>query len=279
MTHDQAAQRPLTVLGVDCAVQAKHVGMALGRWDGARLCVDRVTLGSGSRSAAEIAQEWLADCADAPLLALDAPLGWPHALGQQLTQHRAGDALSADASELFNRTTDRFVHQHIGKKPLDVGADRIARTAHAALTFVDALRHQRGWSLPMRWSPGELQRSDADAGGLVEVYPAATLQAHAIPAKGYKGRDAEGAAARERVATAVAEVLGGGFEVPQLATRSDGLDAVLCLLAARDFLNGEAMPPPTVDEQLRQEGWIWVRAPSGPGRAVAVEERAKADGA
>lgn len=33
---------------------------------------------------------------------------------------------------MFNRLTDRLIHQRIGKKPLEVGADRIARTAHAA---------------------------------------------------------------------------------------------------------------------------------------------------
>lgn len=261
MRHDQPAQRPLTVLGVDCAVQSKQVGLALGHWDGRGLRVERVALGSASRSAAQIALEWLADHTHAPLLALDAPLGWPQPLGQQLARHRAGDALGADASELFNRVTDRFVHRQIGKKPLDVGADRIARTAHAALAFVDELRCERGWTLPMRWSRGELQQGDAAAGGLIEVYPAATLQAHAIPAKGYKGRDTEGKTARERIACAMAQMLGGSFEIPELATRSDGLDAVLCLLAARDFLLGEAMPPAEIDESLNREGWIWVRTP------------------
>ncbi len=39
----------------------------------------------------------------------------------------------------------------------------------------------------------------------------------------------------------------------------DILDAVVCLLAARDFMLGEAMPP--VNRSLAEiEGWIWTRA-------------------
>jgi hypothetical protein len=46
---------------------------------------------------------------------------------------------------------------------------------------------------------------------------------------------------------------------------ADVLDAVVCMLAARDFLVGEAMPP--VDRNLAEiEGWIWTR---DPGLAVS----------
>ena len=42
---------------------------------------------------------------------------------------------------------------------------------------------------------------------------------------------------------------------------ADVLDAVVCLLAARDFFLGEAMPP--IDRNLAEiEGWIWTRDPT-----------------
>jgi hypothetical protein len=41
---------------------------------------------------------------------------------------------------MFRRMTDRAIHKNVGRTPLDVGADWIARTAHAALRFLAELR-------------------------------------------------------------------------------------------------------------------------------------------
>ena len=264
MTDDQRQGEGMAVLGIDCAVQPGQVGLALGRWESGTIRVEAVTLGSDAHPPSEIAKAWLAQERIAPLLALDAPLGWPRPLGERLVHHRAGEALGGDPDELFNRFTDRFLHKHeqLRKKPLEVGADRIARTAYAALGLVGDLRGtDGGWPLPLCWGPGELW-STPTRGGVIEVYPAATLKAHGIAAEGYKGSKAQGQAARERVAAEVAERVHGCPEIPRLATRSDGLDAVLCLLAAQDFLRGEAMAPPTEEVGLEQEGWIWVRDPA-----------------
>ncbi len=256
----------MVVLGIDCAVQPGRVGLALGRWEGGWIRVEAVALGSDSHPPAEIAREWLAEEREAPLVALDAPLGWPRPLGERLARHRAGEALGGDAEGLFNRATDRFISRWLQKRPLDVGADRIARTAYAALALVATLRAESGWSLPLCWHPAEIPEVRSRRGGLIEVYPAATLKAHGISATGYKGGKVEGRAARERVAAEVAARLRGHPDIPRLETRSDGLDAVLCLLAAQDFLRGEAMSPPSGEAGLEQEGWIWVRAPSESGR-------------
>lgn len=41
---------------------------------------------------------------------------------------------------------------------------------------------------------------------------------------------------------------------------ADVLDAILCMVAARDFLAGECAPPDeTHFDQIKREGWIWVR--------------------
>ena len=45
-----------------------------------------------------------------------------------------------------------------------------------------------------------------------------------------------------------------------MESKSDALDAVICLLAAQDFLIGKAMPPNNHAPALK-EGWIWVRYP------------------
>jgi len=45
-----------------------------------------------------------------------------------------------------------------------------------------------------------------------------------------------------------------------LLDNPDVLDAVVCVLAGRDFLCGNARPPEHMDLALK-EGWIWVRDP------------------
>jgi len=44
-----------------------------------------------------------------------------------------------------------------------------------------------------------------------------------------------------------------------VAGRADVFDACLCLVAAKDFIEGRALPPQDL-ELAQREGWIWVRA-------------------
>ena len=64
---------------------------------------------------------------------------------------------------------------------MDVGADRIARTAHAALRLLGELRKLSGAAVPLGWSPGELAEST-----VLETYPAAWLTVAGLPNRGYK---------------------------------------------------------------------------------------------
>jgi hypothetical protein len=52
-------------------------------------------------------------------------------MGRCLTNHRAGQSIEVSPNEFLRRETDRSIHRRLGKRLLDVGADRIARTAHA----------------------------------------------------------------------------------------------------------------------------------------------------
>lgn len=57
----------------------------------------------------------------------------------RLPTHEAGKPIRVPKDQFFRRGTDRFIHQTLGQRPLDVGADRIGRTAHAALTLIQDL--------------------------------------------------------------------------------------------------------------------------------------------
>ncbi|MGH3056148.1 MAG: DUF429 domain-containing protein, partial [Gaiellaceae bacterium] len=175
-----------------------------------------------------------------------------------LSKHRAGEELATDANTMFRRSTDRFIQQKVGKTPLDVGADRIARTAHSALSLLGELRRRLRRELPLAWSPdcpGQI--------AAIEVYPAATLVSHAINASGYK--KSRNIAERDAIIHDLTSHLSLPQDTSSLRENADALDAVVCLLAGADFLRGRAMPPP--DEAVaKREGWIWVcAAPRGAG--------------
>jgi predicted nuclease with RNAse H fold len=241
----------ITVVGIDCAVNPKNVGLALGVFRSDRVEVEEVTAGRTEPSIAAIIEAWLGRRPGSPaLLALDAPLGWPETMGTELSGHRAGAPLQTAPNELFRRQTDRFIKEKIKITPLTIGADKIARTAHAALQMLKLLRKILGQPIP-------LASARPDAVSAIEVYPAATRAAHGIPVKARKD---ESKAAR---ASRIVEKLSPHLLFPEsIEARAmftlDEADALTCLLAAQDFLLGHAMEPPP-GTPVSQEGWIWVR--------------------
>ena len=66
--------------------------------------------------------------------------------------------IETPANAMFRRITDVFIQTRLGKRPLDVGADRIARTAYAALAILAILRVELGIPIPLAWTPGLVRR-------------------------------------------------------------------------------------------------------------------------
>ena len=242
---------PVVLIGVDCACDPKNIGIARAEYRaGEKARVTHVECGAQVPSVADTLAGWLGNAAHA-ILALDAPLGWPAALGAALHEHRAGDVLTADSNALFRRKTDIDIRGRFRKTPLEVGADRIARTAHAALSLLDEARRRTGHPIPLAWQPGIVEEVCA-----IEVYPAGTLLAYEMPAKGYKKSDQR--TVREEILQCLEQRLCLPANCDPLLDDADCLDAVVCLLAGVDFLQGKAVPP-TDTERAHKEGWIWVK--------------------
>jgi hypothetical protein len=229
------------ILGIDCATQPGKTGLALAELRDEAVRIDRCRVGSKSEPPTAIAGQWLRDNDDV-LIALDAPLGWPRSLGRELATHLAGAALHTGSNELFARDTDRAIWERLGKQPLEVGANLIARTAVAALLFLEQLRQATGRPIPLAWSALERQPWSA-----IEVYPAATRIAHGIVDKGGCLQGTEALIDCRRIA-------------PDVLACADAADACLCALAGADFLLGRAVAPDDL-ETARVEGWIWAAEP------------------
>ncbi len=240
------------VIGIDCAVNPTDVGLALGAVDGLALTIHELVVGTPRRDPATAVAAWLRDDPTA-LLAIDSPLGWPALLASGLQGHKAGELLPGLANQVFRRETDRFVKNLVGKQTLDVGADRIARTAHAALQLLVEVRRLTGLSIPLAWNwPGRGAR-------VIEVYPAGTLKAHGMIFSGYKGNKPAAVGRRRDLVDMLERKVGWSVATRGLALDDDdALDACVCLLAAQDFLLGRAQCP-SDRSRAESEGWIWVR--------------------
>jgi predicted nuclease with RNAse H fold len=186
----------MRVVGLDCATDDERIGLAFGERDAGVMRVTHVTACSRERTAAATVAEWLSSSQQRALLAVDAPLGWPAGLRTALESHKAGDAIAVEAHQMFRRQTDLFVQGHVGKTPLDVGADRIARTAHAALRMLGELRTELELQIPLCWNSDDVRSVE-----VIEVYPAATLSARGIRSSGYK--KPEQSLARQEIAAAL----------------------------------------------------------------------------
>lgn len=241
-----------SIIGIDCATQPRNVGLARAvRYNGSFRVTDLIA-GSKAPLPIEVVLDWLGDDGTA-LLALDAPLGWPSSMQRELAEHVAGEPIAVPSELLFRRFTDRVVADRVGKTPLDVGADRIARTAHWALLFLDHIRAGLKEPVPLAWDVPLARRVEA-----IEVYPAATLLSRSGSLTGYKRPG--GVKERARLFETVSEDIRCESVRDVAVASAHCLDALACVLAGLDFLTGVAVAPPERDV-ARREGWIWFKEP------------------
>jgi predicted RNase H-like nuclease len=242
----------IVIVGIDCATDPKKVGLAKSVLVDGQLRLEEAEQGCSGMDIAKRAAQWL--CATGPtLIALDAPLGWPSSLGDTLAPHSAGMPIDHTGNLLFRRETDRFIKTRIGKQPLDVGADRIARTALAALSILARLGELTSSPIPLAWHPA-LEQTSA-----IEVYPGGTLLSHGLPYQNYKSDSTDQRYMREQIIEGLSALIEIRDPTP-LLSKADTLDAVICCLAGADFLRGATLPPEN-QPLAEKEGWIWVKAP------------------
>ena len=243
------------IVGIDCSTDIKKLGIAKGVFSSGELVITEVAIGQPNH--VQIISSWLKS-SERTLIALDAPLGWPQAMGTNLVTHKAGTVIDVESNTMFRRHTDWFIKHKLNKQSLDVGSNLIARTALFALKLIESIRKETGKQIPLAWSP-KFSASCA----AIEVYPAATLEARGISSKGYKKSTPDKPSPLER-RREILGLLDGEFQVEfdeeMVVANDDNLDAVLCLLAAADFLRDKAYKPsPDMKRTVEKESWIWVK--------------------
>ncbi len=245
----------MQVLGIDLAAQPLRTGV--------------VVLRSGSSAGAEWSAEvpnspatdaaLIAAGADADVVGVDAPLGWPTAFVAAVSEHHRSASWPGtdDRRPLTHRRTDDVVVELRWGRPMSASADKLGSVAMRCALL------QREWAL--RWdAPAPRDGS----GRLAEVYPAAALRVWDLPSTGYKasGRTgaAEAVAVREQIVELVATRCSSWLDVGPIADQcvsSDHvLDALLCAVVAVAVRSGDTLAPRDRDElrDARTEGWIHV---------------------
>jgi hypothetical protein len=232
-----------TIIGVDCAADWRNVGLARGEYRAGLLVVREAHC--RKEQPIDLLHRWLEGCSSA-VVALDAPLGWPAPMVRSLVAHRAGARLpTTDRQHFFNRATDLAIRSRFKKKPLEVGANLIAHTAHAAIDLLNRLRDALKLEIPLGWQPGV--PADVVA---IEVYPAVTRIGRGIVCEGNTLRHLP---AEVHLAP----------EVPAECSVDHVRDALLCTIAAGDFCAGRALAPADL-VLAKQEGWIWAAGEAPP---------------
>ncbi len=275
---------PVRVIGWDAAVDPRNTALTLVTWKSPGsdprpglgvAALETAALHVAAHVAPRDHQELIATVSawihgETPtVLCVDSPLGWPERMAEMLAVHVAGAGIDISADHLFRRVTDIDVRRRVGKTPLDVGADRIARTALATLNAMAAVRERVGRigrtiSMPTvcedpRHHPGTV--------ALLESYPAGWFASERIVTRGYRPLEATD---RRRVLLEQVEqrlrddgvelTYGAEVDRDRFTRRADDLDALICTLNGVDYLLGRC-PSPGADqrETARREGWIWCK--------------------
>jgi hypothetical protein len=234
-----------SIIGIDCSTNPKKLGLCRSTTCTRGLVIEEVVVGASHPI--DLIGSWVKD--SSALISLDAPLGWPTDLGKSLEGHSAGQAIPLEGNQLFRRSSDRFIKDKLGKQSLDVGADRIARTALWAVNFIEALSQIVGEPIPLVWSA-----SFVDPIAAIEVYPAASLISRNLALRGYK--KSENIVIREAILTGLESEVRIKCNHSDIVATDDALDSVVCALAGYDFLNNKCYEPGDL-ELAKKEGWIW----------------------
>lgn len=253
----------MKIVGIDFSTDPKKCGIAFGETENGRSHILTAGCLKDKNFSIEKIQEFIKS--NSALIAIDAPLGWPASMGPALSAHTAGKKISTETNQLFSRFTDQFVKEKTGKKPLDVGADKIARTAHGALKFI----HEIYPHISLAEKPGYFD----DKTYAIEVYPAVTLIQHNILKVGsmaakskfpsYKGKEETNKKERKRIIdelrSVYSDVVFDCWKEGNEVCNDHILDAVVSVLAGFDFLKEDVYCIENHTEKIdiiKKEGWI-----------------------
>jgi len=243
----------LLFVGIDAAASDVNTGLVALEAD--TMQVRHVVLGK-EKPVDELLNLWLKEHKGPVMACIDAPLGWPATFSEALATHEAGMPINVDKEVFFPRMTDKLVHQKLGKRPLEITANYIARTAHRALQLVGVLNQSVNGTFQLFLNHGKIPHY-----GLAETYPAGWLISEQYIHKGYK----KSAAMREELLESIEQrysLVMASEHRNRIIQWEHTFDALLCCLCGVDILHQQCLAPEDLAipiEIARKEGWVWFK--------------------
>ncbi len=248
----------LLFIGIDAAAADVNTGLVALETD--PMQIRHVAIGK-EKPVDELLNLWLADHSGPVMACIDAPLGWPAAFSDILATHQAGMPITIDKGQFFPRITDKLVHQKLGKRPLEVTANYIARTAHRALQLIGVLNQSINGTFQLFLDSGKIPYY-----GLAETYPAGWLISEQYNHKGYKKSEAM----REEILESIEQRYSLAIALAhrrRIIQWEHTFDALLCCLCGVDILQQRCLAPEDLDipkKIAQKEGWVWFKEIESP---------------
>lgn len=270
---------PIIVYGIDMAVDAKKRGAVRAYFTDGILHESEVI----TNPTDEFLQQRIVNDLKSHkvLIAIDAPLGWP--IKFKVQEHSAGnffevDSLDDPKSFFFQRETERHIKKVTegsnGKiNPLEVTSSFIAGTTYSSLYLIDKINatycktvnESKMGCERMVFDRKEYDKPNFNL-GVIEVYPSMTLSVLCLPHDDYKWKKkSEIPPEKAKRQNKIKNFISGEVKVGvKKLVNDDVIDAFICLITARSFLNDEVVKPEDLKispDVYRKEGWIFYPAP------------------
>jgi Protein of unknown function (DUF429) len=258
--------RMSATLGIDLSSQPKNTAVCMIDWSATRADVVALWRGTdpdGSTLCDELLIAVMRGTHGLPRpskVAIDAPLGWPAAFVQAVSNLAEWPVkIDESRARLERRATDHWVHRATGKQPLSVTTDRIA---YPAMRASGLLAH-------FARVTGEPVDRSGMSGSICETYPDPAIRRFGLWPATAGARDSyKGAALHiraqilERLDDAAAWLALSETDRHRCIASDDCLDCLICALAARAAMRGRtAAPPDDLAAEAVAEGWIHVPEP------------------
>jgi predicted RNase H-like nuclease len=240
-----------TTIGIDLASQPKNTGVCAIAWNLAGSGAGEVVETSANAGASDEDLRLLLDRADSRV-GIDVPLGWPTRFSDSVATYSRGGKWTVRHGDCRLRATDIWLTEELTRRglrrtvPLSVAADLIAMPAMRAAHLLSA-------------AGLEAMPRDGSA-RIVEVYPAAALEAWRLPSRGYKGK--ENVDARRQLLSIIFDRLAGHLTIDdehraRLEVIDHAFDAFIAALVVGCHERGLTTPiPPELRAMARIEGCI-----------------------
>lgn len=234
----------MRTIGVDLSTSSARTALATIEWFAESAVVTELVVGVPD-------EPIIRRAATGAAVGLDSPLGWPDAFVEFVREQQGGTLVEipeqhqpAWRRSLAYRATDDAVREILGLVPLSVSTDRLGLVAMRAAALMAGIL-------------GEHQPLDRSGRApVIEIYPAASLRAWELPAKGYK-TDPDARRHVLRVITERAPWLDLGAHAEPAVEVDHAFDALIAALSVRAWSVGRYWAPPArLAERARREGWI-----------------------